>query len=645
MCRGHLAPGLSAVQARKVIHLARRLAIKNHEQEKNILRNRIIFAAVVVILALSTVLARLFHLQVVEHDTYTTLSKSNRVRLEAISPPRGMIYDRNGVLLADNRPTYTLEVTPSEVKQMEETLDKLSHVIELTELDRSRFKRALRRKSKFQPVPLKFNLNDEQVARFAIERHHFPGVDIEARLGRSYPLEGTTGHVLGYVSRIDEKELARVDKTNYKATTHIGKIGLERHYEQLLHGYVGFQQVEVNAQGRKLRVLEHQSPVSGMDLVLGLDAGLQKVAEEALGGETGAVVAMDPRNGDILAMVSLPHYDPNLFVNGISSKDYSALRDNPERPLFNRSLTGQYPPGSTIKPLMGLAGLDYQVTWAGKTMYAGPFYMLKNDERKYRDWKKEGHGIVNLDKAITQSCDVYFYDLAFKLGIDRMHEFMAHFGLGEKTGIDSTGEASGLLPSREWKRRTRSMPWFPGETLIAGIGQGYMLATPLQLASATATIALRGKRVKPRLVKGIRDPGTGIVEELPPKELEHFKVSNELYWDQVIRPMIHVMSRKNGTAWWYAGRNAEYSIAGKTGTSQVFGIAQDEEYDEENIKRKLRDHALFVGYAPVKDPRIVVAVIVEHGGSGGSTAAPIARKVLDFYMLKRLGIKSKAKKS
>jgi penicillin-binding protein 2 len=595
-------------------------------------------SGILVLAALSMVLVRLFYLQVVDHQHYTTLSTSNRVRLEAISPPRGMIFDRNNQILAENRPNYILEITPASVDDLNETLDQLSGVITITELDRRRFRRALRRRSQFEPVPLRFNLNDEEVARFAIERHHFPGVDIEARLGRSYPEEGRMAHVVGYVSRINEKELQSVDKTDYKATTHIGKIGVERHYEDLLHGTVGFQQVEVNAQGRRLRILEYQPPISGKDLILGIDADLQAVAEQALEGNTGSIVAIDPRTGDVLAMVSVPHFNPNLFVNGITSKEYSKLRDDSERPLFNRSLTGQYPPGSTIKPIMGLAGINNQVTWAGKTMYAGPYYMLKNDERKYRDWKKEGHGIVNLDKAITQSCDVYFYDLAYKLGIDRIHAFMVQFGLGDRMGIDSTGEATGLMPSREWKRRARGMPWFPGETLIAGIGQGYMLTTPLQLASATATIATRGERVKPRLVRAIRDSHTGEVTQIDPVRLEPVKVDNPLYWDQVIRPMVHVMSRKNGTAWWYAGRNAPYSMAGKTGTAQVFGIAQDEEYDAEKLKRKLRDHALFVGYAPVKDPKIAVAVVVEHGGSGGSTASPIARKVMDYYLLERLGL-------
>lgn len=601
-------------------------------------------SGILVLAALSMVLIRLFYLQVVDHQHYTTLSTSNRVRLEAISPPRGMIFDRNNQILAENRPNYILEITPASVDDLSETLDQLAEVITISDLDRRRFRRALRRRSQFEPVPLKFNLNDEEVARFAIERHHFPGVDIEARLGRSYPEQGRMAHVVGYVSRINEKELQSVDKTDYKATTHIGKIGVERHYEDLLHGTVGFQQVEVNAQGRHLRILEYQPPISGKDLVLGIDAGLQAVAEEALEGNTGSIVAIDPQTGDVLAMVSVPHFNPNLFVNGITSKEYSKLRDDPERPLFNRSLTGQYPPGSTIKPIMGLAGINNQVTWAGKTMYAGPYYMLKNDERKYRDWKKEGHGIVNLDKAITQSCDVYFYDLAYKLGIDRIHAFMIQFGLGDRMGIDSTGEATGLVPSREWKRRVRGAPWFPGETLIAGIGQGYMLTTPLQLASATATISTRGERVKPRLVKAIRDSYTGEETQLEPVRLEPVKVDNPLYWDQVIRPMVHVMSRKNGTAWWYAGRNAPYSIAGKTGTAQVFGIAQDEEYDAEKLKRKLRDHALFVGYAPVKDPKIAVAVIVEHGGGGGATASPIARKLMDYYLLERPGLEPKTAK-
>ncbi len=344
---------------------------------------------------------------------------------------------------------------------------------------------------------------------------------------------------------------------------------------------------------------------------------------------------MDPRTGEVLAVASMPTYDPNLFVNGISNTDYSALNEDPDRPLFNRALTGQYPPGSTIKPFMGLAGLEYNVTWPTKTVVGRGYYMLPNDSRKYRDWKREGHGVVDLDKAITQSCDVYFYDLAHTLGIDRIHEFLARFGLGRKVGLDTTGEAEGLLPSREWKRRAQQMPWFPGETLITGIGQGYMLMTPVQLASATASLATRGERVRPHLLQAVVDGATKEVEPVGPAPLARVEVRYPAQWDEVIQPMIHVMHAQRGTAYWTAGRTATYTIAGKTGTAQVFGLKQDEEYDEEKIDKRLRDHSLFIAFAPAEDPRIAVAVIAENGGSGSRVAAPIARKLMDYYLLKQ----------
>lgn len=619
----------------------RRQAIKNLEFEQRVMRNRVLVAGALVVLALGAVLARLFVLQVLEHEHFITLSKNNRVRLEAVPPPRGLMFDRNGTPLTENRPSYVLEITPASVDDLDRTLDRLRRIIDISDADVRRFRRALRRSSPYQPVPLAFNLSDEEVAAFAVHRHQFNGVDIDARLSRHYPMAGIAAHVIGYVGRIDERELARVDKSNYKGTTHIGKLGLERYYEDLLHGQVGYQQVEVNAQGRHLRVLERQPPVAGRDLVLAIDAGLQAVAESAMDGHSGAVVAIDPRTGDVLAMVSTPNYDPNLFVNGISKKDYAALRDDPEQPLFNRPLSGQYPPGSTVKPLMALAGLHYQVTWAGKTMYAGPYYQLRNDPRKYRDWKKTGHGEVNMYKAVAQSCDVYFYDLAYKLGIDRIHEFLSHFGLGRKTGIDTTGERRGLLPSREWKRAVHRQPWYPGETLIVGIGQGYMLATPLQLAVATATIANRGRRMQPRLVRAIRDPATGSEFPLPVREVDRVKLSNPLYWDQVIRSMEQVVHAKNGTAYWHIGRGLKYRMAGKTGTAQVFSLKEDEEYEADKLHRKLRDHALFVAFAPVEAPRIAVAVIVEHAGHGGAEAAPVARKVIDYWLLRRLHLGEK----
>lgn len=614
--------------------MARRQAIKDLYREQRLFSARIIIAGVFVLAAVAVLAARMVYLQVLSYKHFTTLSQSNRVRLVAIPPPRGLIFDRNGVLLADNRPAYSLEVVPEAVEDMDDTLARLAQVVELRDVDLERFRRALRGKRPFEPIPLRFNLSDAEVARFAVNRHTFAGVEIEARLNRYYPLQGAAVHAVGYVGRIDERDLPTLDRDNYNGTTHIGKLGVEKVYEDLLHGQVGYQQVETNAQGRTLRVLERQNPVPGRDLVLSLDAGLQRLAEKSLGDLNGAIVAMDPRDGQVLALVSVPTYDPNLFVNGISTEDYRALNEDENRPLFNRALTGQYPPGSTIKPVMGLAGLSYGVTTASRTMHAGGYYMLPNDSRKYRDWKREGHGIVDLDKAITQSCDVYFYDLAYKLGIDRISEFLAGFGLGERLNLDATGESAGLLPSREWKRRARGQPWYPGETLIVGIGQGYMLSTPLQLASVASTLAMHGERFRPRLLMAMLNGDGQTAVTVPPEPLEGVHVPSPGLWDQVIAPMEHVMQQKNGTAFWSAGRTATYRIAGKTGTAQVFGLGQEEEYEHDKLERRLRDHSLFIAFAPADDPKIAVAVVAENGGSGSKVAAPIARKIMDAYLLK-----------
>ena len=617
-------------------------AIKDLHHEQRLFGTRVIVAGVIVCLLLALVVGRLVHLQIASYKYFTTQSQNNRVRLVAVPPPRGLIYDRHGVILAENMPAYQLEVTPEQVEDMDATLAGLSSVLSLTQGDIERFGQALRRKRPFERVPLRFNLSDEEVARFAVNRHRFPGVDINARLMRHYPLGGTAVHALGYVGRIDEGDLQRVDADNYNGTSHIGKLGIERQYEELLHGKVGFQQEEVNAQGRTLAVLERQAPQPGRDLVLSLDAGLQRLAERELAGYNGAAVAMDPRTGEVLALASMPTYDPNLFVNGISHRDYAELNTGRTRPLFNRALKGQYPPGSTIKPLVALAALEHQLTWAGKQMYAGPYYMLPNDERRYRDWKKEGHGLIDMGDAITQSSDVYFYDLAYKLGIDRIHPFLAQFGLGRPTGIDVPGEADGLLPSREWKRQVRRMPWFPGETLIVGIGQGYMLATPLQMAEFTSVLAMRGRHLRPHLLRTIIDPASGEQTQIGPEAHEPVALRDARLWQQVIGPMEDVMHRRNGTAYWTAGHDAPYRIAGKTGTSQVFGLGADEEYEEENIALHLRDHSLFVGFAPADEPRIAVAVIAENGGSGSRVAAPIARRLMDFYLLRDPGDEAEA---
>ena len=615
--------------------MARREALKNLRLEFQLFRERAIVSAGIVAMTFLVLLTRLYDLQITNHAHYQTRSQENHVRVLPVAPTRGLIFDRNGVLLADNKPNYQLVITPSQVKNMSKLLTELQEFVEIEEHELERFFKTIKRKQSFQKTPLKFNLTDQQVARFAVNQYRFAGVEIGANSTRFYPLKNELVHALGYVGRINEKEMTVIDKQNYDDTTHIGKLGIEKYYEDLLHGKVGYKHVEINAQGRTLREFEGkaQPPSPGVDIQLSLVAELQTVAQQALGEENGAVVALDPNNGEILAFVSQPTYDPNAFVNGIGSQAYGELRDSENRPLFNRALIGQYPPGSTIKPLIALAGLHYEVTWASKTMVAGPHFRLPGKARRYRDWKKSGHGLVNMNSAIAQSCDVYFYDLGYRLGIDRIHEFLSQFGLGKSTQLDTVGEATGILPSAEWKRRARGEAWFPGETVITGIGQGYMLTTPLQLAAMTAIIANRGKSFQPRFVHATRVPGELSFSLIDPKPLPAVQIRNQSDWDEIHDAMINVVHAPNGTAR-RIGRGAEYQIAGKTGTAQVFGIGQDEEYDAEKVAKKLRDHALFIAFAPADDPKIAIAVVVENGGSGSSAAAPVARRVLDAYLLK-----------
>ena len=610
--------------------MPRRTAIKDYLYESQLFLTRTVVMLTLVVLATVGLIARLYYLQIHSHEHYQTLSQDNRVKLQPVPPTRGLIYDRNGVLLAENLPSYSLELVPEQVPDMNSTLATLSTLVTITTDDLDRFDKLRQRSRRFNSIPLRLRLSDEEVARFAVRRHNFPGVDIQARLNRHYPMGELTSHVLGYVGRINVEELGQINATQYRGSTHIGKVGIEKTYEDLLHGQVGLQRVETNATGRVLRVLERDDPVPGKDLHLNLDIRLQAEAVAALGDFNGAVVVIDPRTGEILAFVSKPGFDPNLFVNGINYKAYRALNKSPDKPLFNRALRGQYPPGSTIKPFYALAGLDYDLSKARQGSYCPGFYRLPNKEHKYRDWKRSGHGHVTLDDAITQSCDVFFYELALALGIDNMHAFMTRFGFGEKTGIDLVGERSGLMPSREWKRRARSLPWFPGETLITGIGQGFSLATPLQLASATATLAERGRRVQPHLLRAVQS--TGEPPQTVATSAKGIAVTDidAAHWQAVIQAMTHVVHGPRGTAR-RIGKGIDYQIAGKTGTAQVFTIKQDEKYDADTLDRRLHDHALFIAFAPAKAPQIALAVVVENGGSGSAVAAPIARRIIDHY--------------
>ena len=610
--------------------------LKDTEEESRLIRLRVYSAVVIIILLVMVLVARLFYLQVIRHDHFITLSQSNRVKVLPIAPIRGLIFSRDNVLLADNQPSFSLELIPEQIDTLDKTIGQLSRLIDIDEDSISRFKKLRREKRRFESIPLKFNLSEGEVARFSVERHKIPGAKVIARPYRHYPEESGLVHALGYVARIDEKDLQKIDELDYLGTTHIGKLGVEKAYEDILHGRVGHQQVEVNAQGRIIRVLERTPPEPGQNIYLTLDLSLQTAASKIMQGKRGSIVAMDPDNGDILAFVSSPAYDPNSFVNGIDSKSYKVLLSSRDTPLINRALNGKYPPGSTVKPFLGIAALMFGVRNTDEAIWCRGWYTLRGHDHRYRDWKKGGHGHVGLNYAIMQSCDVYFYTLAHDLGITKLNKALTNFGFGVKTGIDIGGESTGLVPSIDWKRSALNQPWYPGETLIAGIGQGYVLATPLQLVTATAALANHGRRVLPRLVYKISDPISGESTLLPVATPTYVAGYKQEHWDFVIQAMQDVVHGPRGTAR-RSGANAAYRFAGKTGTSQLFGIDQDGKYEKDKVPEHLRDHALFIAFAPVEVPKIALVIIVENGGSGSSIAAPIARKLLDHYLLDESG--------
>lgn len=611
--------------------------LKDANNEKRIFALRSIIASLFILSLTASLLIRLYDLQIVNHQHFQTLSDKNRMQLQSIAPNRGLILDRNGVILADNQPVFSVSIIPEYVTDIDETIQRISSLIDITESQVERFnKRRQRGRRPFQAIPLKSKLSDEEIAMIEVRRHELQGVEVQAELARFYPLGASTSHSLGYVGRINEKDLTQVDEQNYSATNYIGKLGLERFYEDELHGQVGFQTVETNASNRVLRVLERRNPVPGNDLVLYLDADLQKKAEALLGDRRGAVVAMEPETGGLLAVVSTPSFDPNAFVTGIDYKSYGELRDSLDLPLFNRALRGQYPPGSTIKPMVALAGLESKTTSKDYTIWDRGWYRLENDDRIYRDWKREGHGRMDLSAAIVESCDTYFYELGFKMGIDNMSRYLSYFGFGVNGSLDVEEARDGILPSREWKRAMKGRAWYPGDSLNFSIGQGYFLTTPLQLASATAMLANRGRWVAPRFLKTMQSAAgealpNPIKRDIQVEEFQPDKIENIEF---VINAMKEVMHGVKGTAR-SSGRNASYQMAGKTGTAQVVGIKQGEKYDAEALLERHRDHALFVGFAPVDNPQIAVAIIVENGGGGGSTAAPVARALFDQWILNK----------
>ncbi|MCK5903553.1 MAG: penicillin-binding protein 2 [Cocleimonas sp.] len=607
----------------------------NQRDELSLFRSRAFIAGLFVFLALLGIIIRLTILQINHYDHYTALSKENYQKHIPIPPVRGQIYDRNGILLADNHIEYVLEVTKDKVLDLDDELIRVNKLIPMSPQSIKKFRQKLRVNSRFLPVVLRPGLTDKEIATFAVHQSRFPGFKINVRMERRYPLAEVAGHLIGYVGRIDKRDLKNIDKKEYNGSTHIGKSGIEKFYETRLHGKSGFKTVEVDAHGKPQVVLKQKSPIAGEDLFLSIDLKLQLKAEELLQARdsNGAVVAIDPRNGEVLAMASVPMYDPNLFVNGISYKNYNRLRNNPSRPLYNRALQGTYPPGSTIKPMAALAGLDERTVTTGRSVFGRGFFQIPGVRHRYRCWKKRGHGHVSLQRGIFQSCDVYFYDLAYRMGIKKFSKSLARFGFGSKTGIDLPHERSGIMPSSEWKKKRFNQNWYPGDTVNIGIGQGYWTVTPLQLAHAVGTVAMKGMRMRPRVLRAVRSSRNLPAELIPHEQLPTIAVRNTRYWDEVIRAMVHVVHGPGGTAR-RSGAGAKYRFGGKTGTAQVFSVAQNKSYNASRLAKKLHDHSLFVAFAPPENPIIALAIIVENAGGGSKVAAPLARKLLDAFFLK-----------
>lgn len=608
--------------------------LKNYQREQYQFRLRLGVAAVMVLVCFGILLLRFFYLQVLRYDHYETLAENNRISLVPIVPNRGLILDRNGVVMAHNFFAYTLEITPSKVDDVEQTVAELAKIVEITSNDRKQFKKFRDQSHNFESIPLRTHLNETEAARFAVNRYRFPGVEIRSRLFRHYP-QGTLGsHLLGYISRINDADMKELEKngdiSNYKGSDHIGKSGLEQSYERQLHGTTGFQQVEIDADGHAVRVLSSTPPVPGDNLTLSIDSKLQDIAEKAFGTHRGALVAISPKSGEILAYVSQPGFDPNLFVDGIDQENWKALNESLDKPLINRPMRGVYPPGSTFKPFAALAGLENGKRVPPFSISDPGYYTLGGSAHHYRDWKPGGHGVVDAQRAITVSCDTFFYGLAVDLGIERLSDFVSHFGFGKKTGIDIEGELSGLMPTPAWKQKRWKQLWYAGDTVSVGIGQGYTQVTPLQLANAVSILANNGMVMRPHLVTSIQESKTGTTRPMPLETLERLALKPENI-ELVRRGMVGV-TQPGGTAA-SIGAGASYNIAAKTGTAQVVGMKQGEKYNAGAIDERHRDHALFIAYAPAEDPRIALAVIVENGGHGGSVAGPIARQVMDYYLL------------
>ena len=607
-----------------------RLTLKDHFRESRLVNDRLIFSAIFTGVLFAIIFARLAILQVVEYEHFKTLSHNNRVDIQPLPPQRGLIYDRNGVVLAENIPTFSLELTPESVHSVDSILTTLAELFSLSSDDVAEIKKTISEQRGFSQVVIRKSLTEKEVALFSVNQHKLTGVDVVARLIRHYPHGALFAHTIGYVGRLNERDQKSVDRKEYRGTLQIGKTGVEKEYENLLHGKVGYRHIETNVQGRTIRELTREPSNPGQELFLHLDINLQKVASEVLADYNGAIVALEVKTGGVLAMVSKPDFNPNSFVSGISSKEYNLLRDSADRPLFDRSIRGHYPPASTLKPFVALAGLESGLIKSNSKTFCPGWYKLPGHDHRYRCWKTHGHGIVDLKQSLAQSCDVYFYDLANSMGINQLHGFLDHFGFGHLTGIDVPSESSGLSPSREWKIKAKNQVWYPGETLISGIGQGFNQTTPIQLAQATAILAMRGEHIKPKVARAIRAHNADELTLLSGESAESLPVINKKHWESVVDSMVEVTKGRRGTAR-LLGKTLPFNVAGKTGTAQVFGIKQNQKYDVETLEKKLQDHALFVGFAPAENPEFVVVVVAENGGSGSKVAAPMAKKMIEQY--------------
>lgn len=614
--------------------------IKDYSQDGRTFKVRAILALILVTLIFGVLLGRVYFLQVVEHERYAAISDRNRIQLQPVPPRRGLIYDRNGILLADNQPIFSVTLLREEISNMDETLAFLSDLIEISDRDIERFRQRLQqRRRPYETVPLRFRLTEEEIAKISVNYHNLPGVQVEADLIRYYPFGESAVHALGYVGRINERDLETLDPVKYAGTDYVGKLGIERFYEPILHGVVGSRKVETNARGRVLRVLEQNDPTPGVDIQLNLDLRLQQYAEKLLEGRRASVVALDPKTGGILALVSTPTYDPNLFVMGISTEDYRALQEDLDIPLFNRAVRGGYKPGSTLKPIMGLAAIDSGTIRPDYTIWDPGYYQITPGGRRYRDWRRGGHGRVNLPIAIAQSVNTWYYDVGHRMGNEPMARYLRKFGFGQITALDTPEAIVGVLPTVEWKRATLNEPWYPGDSVNMSIGQGYVVVTPLQLAISANVLANRGKWQQPRLLKGVIESTDDGEEKLTLPDLvdtrpvpEDVVVKDPAFWDPIIQGMVDVVHGPTGTAR-RVGQGMQYQMASKTGTAQVVGLPQDGRYRPEQMEERHRDHALFIAFAPVEDPQIALAIVVENGGGGSSVAAPIARQIMDAWIL------------